>query len=421
MKEELIAYVWKHRLCGRHFHTVDGEDLEVLHPGVSNGNAGPDFLNARLRIEGTLWAGNVELHWKASDWERHHHSSDPRYNNVILHVVMESDREIVTQAGRKLSTLALSPYLNNDFFARYESLMQSNSHIPCYPQLPALHWPPLLPWLGRLALERLERKAREMLSRINGHPGQWNALLLEYLFRAFGLPVNTEPFVRLCRKYQQVEVNTLQDARLTEALLLHLSGLLDEAPEDDYVRYCRSEGSRLAQGILPLQAADWSLLRMRPHSFPPVRIAMLAQLLAGEAVPLEERIKGLDTRKAIALFDVQASSYWDEHFLPGRVSNRSYPKKLGAQFRTALAANWLAPVLTAIGIAEEDHRWVRTAFSIMEALPPEDNQVTRQWSALKLEKISGTESQGLIELYQSYCSRKKCLECRIGYLILKDQ
>ncbi len=421
MKEELLAYVWKHRLCGRHFHTGDGESLEVVHPGVSNGNAGPDFLNARLRIGGTLWAGNVEIHWKASDWKRHQHCSDPKYNNVILHVVMEEDVEIFTQAARKLSCLALSAYLSKDFFARYEALMQSSNQIPCYPLLPLLHWPPLLPWLGRLALERLERKAREMLARIEGHPAQWNSLILEYLFRAFGLPVNTEPFMRLFRKYRELDNTSLTDPGLTEALLLYLSGLLDEAPEDDYVRHCRSEGRRLARGISPLQASDWSLLRMRPHSFPSVRISMLAQLLAGQVKPIEERLKGIDACTAPGFFDVQASSYWDEHFLPGRPSGRSYPKQLGLQFKTALAANWLAPALTAIGISEEDHHWVRRALGILEALPPEDNQVTRQWKALKLEKMSGTESQGLIELYQSYCSHKRCLDCRIGYLILKQQ
>jgi hypothetical protein len=278
----------------------------------------------------------------------------------------------------------------------------------------------LLPWLGRLALERLERKAREMLARIEGDPGQWTSLILDYLFRAFGLPANTEPFIRLSRKYLQVGKKACQDAKLTEALLMHLSGFLDEAPEDDYVRFCRSEGSRLAPGILPLQATDWSLLRMRPHSFPPIRISLLARLLAGQPTPLEERIKILDAGRARELLDIEASPYWDDHFLPGRVSTRSYPKKAGTQFKTALAANWLAPALTAIGISEENHHYVRTAFGILEALPPEDNQVTRQWKALKLEKISGTESQGLLELFHAYCSRKKCLECRIGYIVLRN-
>ena len=92
--EELLQFLWKYKLyASQVLKTTQGEPIEVVHPGIHNTDSGPDFFNAKIKIGETLWAGNVELHVKSSDWFLHQHHTNKAYNNVILHVVIDSDRE----------------------------------------------------------------------------------------------------------------------------------------------------------------------------------------------------------------------------------------------------------------------------------------------------------------------------------------
>src|SRR5690554_179923 len=90
--EDFLHFIWENRLFhARNLHTVNGESLEIINTGHRNTDSGPDFFNARVKIDGTLWAGNVEIHKKASDWDKHQHTNDKAYSNVILHAVELAD------------------------------------------------------------------------------------------------------------------------------------------------------------------------------------------------------------------------------------------------------------------------------------------------------------------------------------------
>ena len=102
MKEDFIYYLWENRLLSLNLRTTDDEELTIISVGTRNHDSGADYNNARIKIGGTLWAGQVEIHVRASDWFRHRHQYDDNYNNVILHVVYENDTDML-----KLPTLEI--------------------------------------------------------------------------------------------------------------------------------------------------------------------------------------------------------------------------------------------------------------------------------------------------------------------------
>src|SRR3989337_3233149 len=108
MTEEFLHYIWKFRLFKTAVITTQqGEDIEIIKPGEHNRNAGPDFLNARIKIGKTTWAGNVEIHVNSSDWGKHKHDKDRAYDNIILHLVYNADKEINRKNGEPIPTVQM--------------------------------------------------------------------------------------------------------------------------------------------------------------------------------------------------------------------------------------------------------------------------------------------------------------------------
>ena len=123
MKEELLHFVWQSKLLlSQSLTTTSGLPVTIVQPGNRNANAGPDFFNARLQIGDTIWAGNIEIHISSSDWDRHRHTSDEAYNNVILHVVYIHDREVLNAQGEQIPTLELRSFFANIFIASIQPI-----------------------------------------------------------------------------------------------------------------------------------------------------------------------------------------------------------------------------------------------------------------------------------------------------------
>ena len=127
--ERLLHYVWKHKMLPLgDLLTTDGRVIEILDPGLQNRNAGPDFFNAKVKIGGTLWVGNVEIHLRSSDWYRHGHDKDQRYNNVVLHVVDTADMDVKTQDGNYLPQMELK--IPASLKENYEELLHNDQYPP---------------------------------------------------------------------------------------------------------------------------------------------------------------------------------------------------------------------------------------------------------------------------------------------------
>src|SRR5690606_16604789 len=165
MNEEFLHYVWKFQLFEHNeLKTTDGETLQIIKAGIHNHDSGPDFFNAQLRIDDTLWAGNVEIHSKASDWYVHNHQEDLAYDRIIQHVVYEDDSEIHRSNGFKMPTLLLKDRIDLNLLNRYRDLIENLLWVPCVNQIKEV--PAFLKqhWLDRMLAERLEDKSKKILS-----------------------------------------------------------------------------------------------------------------------------------------------------------------------------------------------------------------------------------------------------------------
>jgi hypothetical protein len=422
INEEFLHFLWKNQqLTGIVLTAASGREIRVLDPGQHNQDAGPDFFNAKVEIDGTLWAGNVELHINASDWIRHGHSGDRAYDSVILHVVCFNDCEIRRPDGQVVPAAMLRfPTLMWD---RYTIMMNSDNRIACAQHLPGVSPLHVAQWTSSLMVEKLRERASMMQHSLKSVSGHWDAMFSTVLFRSFGLPVNSTPFEMLALLLPYPFLLRNKDNLFTlEAILFGKSGMLHTTlPEDKYVEGLRSEYSRFAAklGTQSVPAHAWKFMRMRPSSFPSLRIAQLASLIR-ELYPPHQVVESRPTvRRIHNIFRIKAGDYWNNHFRFGKVST-ARPKFLGKQFIHTIIINGIAPYAFLYGKMNDQQAYCDYAIQLLEQLPPEHNVILKKWSKFGLNSTNAFDSQSLLFLYKKYCLEKRCLECQFGNNVILD-
>lgn len=429
--ESILHYVWKHQLFNHNsLHTNKGEWVEVIDPGLHNFNAGPDFFNAKVRINGTLWVGNVEIHTRASDWEHHGHQQDVAYNNVILHVVEIADTEIITADGRHPPqvTLQIPDYVRKN----YAQLCLTDDYPRCWRIIPQLPQLTIHSWMSALLAERLQARARRCLERLSNADGDWERAAFITLARNFGFGINGDAFELWARHLPLHAAAKHRDNLFQlEALFLGCAGLLqheaippsarEAAKHDEYLLRLRKEYSYLQhkfQLAAPMDAACWKYLRLRPQNFPHLRIVQLAHLYYLQTASLHIFLSTRTREGLHKAFDTCATAYWQTHYLFGMPSEHS-EKRLSAASQDLLIINTVSPLLFAHGTAHNDEAEQERAVELLEQLKPERNYILRQWQQCGLTVDSAADSQALIHLKREYCDRIDCLRCRFGYEFLK--
>lgn len=420
--EDLLQFIWESRLFEHHaLRTTEGQTLEVLKPGRIQANSGPDLEGAQLRIGGQLWAGNVEVHLRSSEWNAHGHQFDPAYENVVLHVVYEHDAEVHTLTGRTLPTVELLPRVSTESIALHLELMRSLAFVPCAKLIGQVDPLRTSAWLERLLIERLERKTAyvEALHRQLGNDPA--ATLYHMLARAFGLQVNAEPFAMLAHALPlKLLLKYRDNAHRMEALLFGQAGLLQVDHVDEYPRSLQQEYDLLAlmHDLRPMPVAAWKFGRMRPVNFPTVRIAQFAQLLMRCDGSFTDLLEQDDVRLLRSELEVLASPYWTDHYQFDRPST-AQAKRLGRVGTDHLIINAIVPALFALGRIQGRNDMRSRAMGLLEQLPPERNHLLDQWADLGLVADSAARGQSLIELKQRYCAERRCLSCAIGNQLLR--
>lgn len=421
MTEKLLHFIWqfqyfnKQSLC-----TTEGAVLRVQHPGFLNTNQGPDFSQARIRIGDTAWAGTVELHLKASDWLRHGHQSDERYQKVILHVVWENDMPLSDGRGMQIPTLELQSRVSNMLLHHYDKWMQTDSQLPCgnsIAQVPDLTWKH---WKSRLLVERLMGKYEviaEHLAQTNNH---WEEVFWRMLCRYFGGSVNGVSFEQLAISLPvQVLAKHKNQVHQLEALLLGQAGLLHKNFREDYPKLLYREYQFLQKKYgLRVISLPPSFLRMRPGNFPTVRLAQLAILLLQSTHLFSQVKEAKEISLLRPLFDVTANDYWHYHY---RFDEETgfLPKHVGGQLTDNLIINAVVPVLFAYGNYNGENALKEKALGWLEALKPEKNRLIQPFSGAKITCASAFESQALLQLKKEYCDARRCLDCAAGNAILR--
>lgn len=424
MNEEFLYYIWQYQYFSRtELHSVQGDPIRILDPGIRNKDAGPDFSNARILIGDLEWRGHVEIHVSASDWKKHNHHHDPAFGNVILHVVWISDQPIVLTDGSEVPTLELKDRVNTNLLDRYKRLVTTTRQIPCENQLPAIGRLVWVSQLERAVVQRMETKSHMVLNVLKECTGDWEEVTYRLFLRTLGMKVNAEPFEDLARAlpYRVIRKHTGNRMQV-EALLFGTAGMLSHPGKEEYHRTLAREyhhlGKKYGLGESQMAPSAWKFMRLRPSNFPTLRIAQAAAVLAARKNMFAHWISptGIGFGE---FFDVEVSPYWQTHVRFGKKS-RSVSGKPGADALRNIAINATVPVLFAYGRYKDDPVHIERGMRILQALPAENNTIVRRWTALGMRPGSAFDSQGMIGQFNEYCLRRQCLNCAIGFHLLKN-
>ncbi|MBP5339257.1 MAG: DUF2851 family protein [Prevotella sp.] len=428
--EQLLHYVWKHRLLPLgELQTTDGKTVEVIDPGLHNRNAGPDFFNAKVKIGGTLWVGNVEIHQRSADWYAHGHDRDPRYNNVVLHVTGNADTDVLAEDGHWLPQMELEipAYLTQN----YEELLRADQYPPCYKVIPDLSPLVIHSWMAALQTERLEQKTEAIRHRAEQSGGSWEDAYFQTLARNYGFGINGDAFEQWAQRVPLSAVGKHRDNLFqVEALFMGQAGLLepqsiplryqDSAQQEGYFPKLRNEYLYLSHkfSLQPMDYRLWRFLRLRPQNFPHIRLSQLATLYHSRQAGLSNLLECETVAALRKLFSTQVTPYWQTHFVFGAESELN-TKQISAASKDLLIINTAIPILFAVGRHRQKEELCDRAFDLLEQLKAERNHIVEMWRACGLDVKNAGDSQALIQLKREYCDRKDCLRCRIGYEYLR--
>ncbi len=420
MKEEFLHYLWKYRLYDpEKLSDGNGNKISVILPGEYNRDSGPDFFNARISVEDTIWAGNIEIHTRSSHFDSHGHQNDPVFDNVILHVVGENDRKVFNTRGEEVLTAEIS--FDPALYERYILLVNNPRTIACQDEIGKVDPVLVRHWLNSLVIERLQNKS-DLICRILRETGNdWEETFYRLLARYFGFRINREPFemlsaalpFRIIRKHTD---NLFQ----IEALLFGTAGMLEEglfkeALYDKYYTDLIKEYKILSAkySLQPVHGWLWKFSRLRPVNFPTIRISQLAAMLAVTGGLFSMVLEAEEVTQLEDVFEVKASSYWDDHFVFGKKS-RKVVKNTGSQATLIFLVNAVIPVLYVYGKSRDSGGTCEKALTFLEDMPTEENIIVDEWKEAGITAESAFYSQALIQLRNEYCKKRRCLECRIG-------
>ncbi len=372
--ERFLRHIWNRQyLHDTSLATTTGSSITVLHPGKLNSDAGPDFLDAKIKIGHTTYVGDVEIHRNAMEWLQHQHQEDPRYNRVVLHVVLEGELDhtpTLSQSGRAIPVLVLERFLSESIRTVWQrSILDERARsahtIKCAALNSDVSAKTISTWLQKLSVERLELKLRRFEERlrqlaqeeimslrepsrryglvpIEGYPEEipppsleptmadfskkhlWEQTLYEGIMDALGFSKNRDPFVRLAQSatLQRIrELGAAEDRLQLEAVLFGVAGLLPKTfgKQDRETKAYSKELLVRWKEIRPrfrgavLHHADWVFFPTRPLNFPTVRLAVGATLI-------ESLLQKDLFRKTIQSFKHAESSEMLDEMLVGLLS-----------------------------------------------------------------------------------------------------
>ena len=463
--EALLQYCWKHRIFpSPTFTAADGREIEVIDPGLQNFDAGPDFFNAKIRIAGETWAGNVEIHTRREEWYAHGHDRDAAYDNVILHVVRsnppasrshacreemaeygslqpdfiyanegrlqeyaasQSKVGVKTSAGRIVPEISMPvpQYIEDN----YAALSATDAYPPCYRIIPELSPVVVTSWMAALQTERLMRKTEDITKTLNLLNGDWEHTYFTALARSMGFGSNSDNLEIWARNMPLNYASHHRDNLFqVEALFFGQAGLLNvaavhermklETAADPYFQRLSNEYAYLSHkfGLQQQRPPQWKFMRMRPQNFPHIRIAQLARLFHERRASLSQLLGCTDVRQLKMLLGCGVSDYWETHYTFGHESRRS-SKQLSASSVNSIAINCAIPILFAYGRHNADENLCQRAVDLLEDLPAEQNNIIRLWQEVGMKLHSAADTQALIQLKNRYCDRRDCLRCRFGH------
>ncbi|MEO1049795.1 MAG: DUF2851 family protein [Bacteroidota bacterium] len=424
MQESFLSFVWQFQYFDkRELITTSGDKIDILSPGILNTDAGPDFENAKVNIQGIDWAGHIEIHTLSSHWKNHKHEDNPAYNSVILHVVWENNVEVKRPDGTTMPTLVLNGLVDLELINNYQNLIKAKSEIPCENSIDAVSSITQLSMIERVAVERMKSKADDVIEILGGNQYDWNQAAYQLLLKNFGFKINGEAFLALSKALPyKVLAKHLNDPVAVQALLFGQAGFLDQELDDSYFNALKREYNFLSYkyGIYDARLTPewWKMLRLRPANFPTIRIAQLAKALYGHQHLFTFFLEVDSVEQLYKHFRKPLPDYWNDHYLFGK-SGALGSRTMGKQSVRNILINTVVPLLVAYAKEKDEPSYLDKASTLLQDIQAEDNKITRKWASLEIKAKNAFESQGQIALMNNYCKKRKCLSCAIGSSILK--
>ncbi len=420
MEERLLQFIWQFQYYHKQqLQTTRGEILLIEKPGNLNNHQGPDFTEASIRIGNTRWVGNIELHIRSSDWYKHQHEKDGRYDNIILHVVWIDDEKVMDRLGNNLPTLVLQNRISKILLHRYQYLMETRTQLPCHSFLPALSELGWTSWKERLVAERLERRAVQIVSYLKQTSNHWEEINWWMLAAGFGGKVNAVYFEQVAKTIPTILLGKLKGQLFQiEALLFGQANLLTGKFADVYGRDLQNEYLFLQKKyrLSPVMGKP-AFLRMRPAAFPTIRLAQLANLVSGSFLYFSSIRDHCQLDSLLSMLQVKASDYWHTHYLFDEPAPHQ-ARQLGKQMAENILINTVIPLLYAYGKYNQENVYRERSIQWLLELAPEENKLTKHWSSYGINHATAFDSQAFIELTNLYCTQKRCLQCAVGNKIL---
>jgi hypothetical protein len=418
MKEDFLHYIWQYNLYNNSLKLDNNTPVDVLFCGEHNYNSGPDFLNAKIKINDVIWVGNIEIHIKSSDWIKHKHQHDKSYDNIILHVVLHNDSNITRENGDVIPTVILT--YSENLYSQYQFLMSSKDWIPCQTFINKVDDFTIIQWKESLLIERLQEKSEIIQDRLQQNKNNWEETFYQTLAFNFGFKVNSTPFEMVAKslplKYLSKHKNELS---LIEAMLFGQAGLLPENSNDSYVLQLIKDYKHLKNKfqLKPIDGHLWKFSQLRPANFPTIRLAQFAMLIYKSSSLLSKITESSDFSQIKKLFNIDVSDYWKNHYVFNKESIMK-DKRFGNNAFQNIIINTITPFFILISNVKNQPEYTDKALKWLLLLKPENNKITRYWKQLGLNVDNAFDSQALIQLKNLYCNKYKCLNCRIGNQVM---
>ncbi len=425
MQEDFLHYIWRYqKFNAAALKTVDGMDVSIIKTGFAHTNAGPDFQQAKVKIGEVEWAGAVEIHIKASDWNRHQHQTDPNYQNVILHVVWKADKAILHPDGTAIPTIELKDKVDLKVIDSYRKLIQSPEEIACANQWPEVDDVYKSEMLERVLIERLYDKSEKAKQYFNEVKQNWEEVCYFMLLSSMGFKVNQHPFERLATVLPYSFVKKIKHhPELLESVLFGAAGFLSQEFVDEYPNQLKKDWDFLRHkhyDILhnTVQKHEWRFLRLRPANFPTIRLAQLAQILHHLPSLFDALVLEVHAESLLKSLKVNPHQYWENHF-QFDVESGKKSKKPGRSSIELLLLNTVPPLLSFYAKSVGEEKYIDQAIQLLTSLKPEKNFISKKYDSLGANLKTAYDSQAFIQLHNTYCQPKKCLSCSIGISIIK--
>lgn len=422
VQEDFLHYLWKFQFFShKELFTTGSEPIQIFIAGDHNLNSGPDFFNAKVLIAQQLWAGNVEIHVKASDWYVHHHEKDSSYDNVILHVVWQHDVDIYRENNSVIPTLELQRFTPQSLLFNYHQLFSKKSnYIHCENDFSKVDEFTLNNWLEKLYIEKLVHKSSLISKLLVQTKNDWEAVFFKLLAKNFGLKVNGEAFLNLSNSFEfSILRKEQKDLQYLEALLFGQAGLLEADHQSNYFQNLKKEYKYLSRkyNLDPLYNNQFQFFRLRPNNFPTIRIAQLANLYFMHKTLFSKVLNVKNQKDYYAIFSNGTSEFWKTHYNFNAISKRSV-KSLAKSFIDLLLINTIVPLLFVYG--KRSAKWnEEELFALLKQIKPEKNNIIRELNKLNINAKNAFETQALLHLKSEYCDKHLCMQCAVGNVLLR--